>query len=211
MIPAGAAAVKARPSMTCAPALRIIVLCCGGALRCVLLRSCMTMKTVVDASGVMYPNPVVLVTAGHGRHANIITVAWAGTVCGQPWMVGIGVRPATYSHGLLMQHREFVVNVPTAGQLKAVELCGSLSGRDVNKWEAAGLHPDASESISTPGIAECPVSMECRLRHTLDLGLHTLFIGEVLRTRRDPAWKLVPPPLVYMEGRYHTTATMPPR
>lgn len=157
----------------------------------------------------MYPNPVVLVTVGTGARANIITVSWAGTVCGRPWMVAISLRPATHSHSLLMQHREFVVNVPTSNMLRAVELCGSMSGKDADKWKAAALTPDASETVGVPGIAECPVSMECRLRHTLDLGLHTLFIGEVLRLRRDPSWRLVPPPLAWMEGDYHITSPAP--
>jgi flavin reductase (DIM6/NTAB) family NADH-FMN oxidoreductase RutF len=152
----------------------------------------------------MYPNPVILVSCGQGQEASIITLAWAGTVCGDPWMVAIGVRPATHSHGLLMKYREFVVNVPTVQQMRAVEICGSRSGRDCDKWAEAGLHPDESQEIKTPGIAECPISMECRVRHTLGLGLHTLFVAEVVKTRRDPAWNYDPPVPVYVEGKYHT-------
>ncbi len=160
-------------------------------------------KTSIGPSGLMYPNPVVLVTSGHGVEANILTVSWAGTVCGEPWMVAISVRPATHSHSLLMKYREFVVNVPTVELMKAIDLCGSKSARECNKWTESGLHPDDSESIRTPGIVECPISMECRLRHTLDLGLHTLFVGEVLRTRRDPYWQFDPTVPVFVEGKYH--------
>lgn len=160
-------------------------------------------KVSVSPSGVMFPNPVILVSSGQGEEANIMTVAWAGTACGNPWMVSIAVRPATHSHGLLMRHREFVVNVPTVDMLKAVEICGTKSGRECNKWVEAGLKPEESQAIRTPGIAECPISMECRVRHTLDLGLHTLFVGEVVQMRRERGWLFVPPVPVYVEGKYY--------
>ena len=160
-------------------------------------------KESVGLSGMMFPNPVVLVSCGQGEEANIITVSWAGTACGDPWMVTVAVRSATHSHGLLMKYREFVANVPTVKIMKAVELCGSRSGRGCNKWQESGLHADESVAIRTPGIAECPVSMECRVRHILDLGLHTLFVGEVVGTRRDREWQMAPTVPVYVEGRYY--------
>jgi len=161
-------------------------------------------KMPVGLSGMMFPNPVVLLSVGHGDEANIITVSWAGTACGNPWMVTVSVRPATHSHGLIFKYREFVVNVPTLQIMKAVEICGSRSGRDVNKWKEANLHPDESISIRTPGIAECPISIECRVRHTLDLGLHTLFVGEVFGTRRDMDWVFDPTIPLYVEGKYYS-------
>ena len=160
-------------------------------------------KTSHDPSEGMYPNPVALVSCGTGEEANIITLAWVGTVCGRPKMLSISVRPATHSHGLLRRYGEFVLNVPTVDQVEAARICGSKSGRDCDKWTEAGLHPDPSETIETPGIAECPVSFECRVRHTLNLGLHTLFIGEVLKVRRNPQWHLDPPPLTFIHGEYY--------
>jgi flavin reductase (DIM6/NTAB) family NADH-FMN oxidoreductase RutF len=164
-------------------------------------------KNAVHHSGAMYPNPVILVTAGHDDEANIITLAWAGTLCGDPWMVGIGVRPGRHSHGLIHRYREFVVNVPTIELLSAVEICGSKSGASCDKWAEARLTREPSQVLKTPSIAQCPVSIECRLRHALDLGQHRLFVGQVVATRKDPAWGFSPPPLVYMEGRYWRVGT----
>jgi len=159
----------------------------------------------------MYPNPVVLVSCGKGAEANIITLAWAGTVCGGPPMISIAVRPATHSHGLLKKYGEFVVNFPTADLIDAVNICGTKSARDCNKWTEAGLHPDQSDVIETPGIAECPVSLECRVKHTLDIGSHTLFIGEVVRTRQDLTWKGKPAPITWIEGKYYALHEEPLR
>ena len=168
-------------------------------------------KALLDPRPHMFPNPVVLVTCGKGGETNIITLAWAGTVCGAPPMVSISVRPATHSHGLLRRHGEFVVNFPTVDQLGAVIICGLKSGRDCDKWAEAGLHPDPSDVIQTPGIAECPVSLECRVKHTLDLGQHTLFVGEVVRARRDLSWKGAPAPIAWVEGKYYGLSEEPLR
>jgi flavin reductase (DIM6/NTAB) family NADH-FMN oxidoreductase RutF len=87
--------------------------------------------------------------------------------------------------------------------MEAVHVCGKKSGRDINKWAETGLHPDASETIMTPGIAECPISLECRIRHILDLGLHTMFVAEVLRVRKDPDWQARALPPVFLENKYY--------
>ena len=166
-------------------------------------------KIVSDPREWMYPNPVVLVSCGLGEEANIVTLAWAGTVCSRPPMVSISLRPATHSHGLLRRNGEFALNVPTLDLMEAVHICGIRSGRDCNKWALTGLHPDRSEKIATPGIAECPISLECRIRHMLDLGLHTLFIGEVLCTRKDPDWKTRALPPVFLENKYYALKEAP--
>jgi flavin reductase (DIM6/NTAB) family NADH-FMN oxidoreductase RutF len=126
------------------------------------------------------PVPLVLVTCGHGEQANIITIAWTGIVCSNPPMMGIGVRPNRYSHGLIQETREFVINIPSEDLLEEVEICGFTSGRDADKFAAAGLTPAPGSAVLTPLIAECPINIECRLAHTLPLGSHDLFIGEAL-------------------------------
>jgi len=126
------------------------------------------------------PVPVVLVSCGHGEQANILTIAWTGILCSNPPQVGIGVRLDRYSHGLIQATGEFVVNVPGEGLLAEVEYCGFVSGRDAPKFAASGLTPAPGSAMQTPIIAECPINLECRLVHTLLLGSHDLFVGEVV-------------------------------
>ncbi len=126
------------------------------------------------------PVPVVLVSCGHGEQANVITIAWIGVLCSNPPQIGIGVRPDRHSHGLIQQTGEFVVNIPNEGLIDQVEYCGSVSGREVTKFAAQGLTPAAGSAVQTPVIAECPLNIECRLVHTLPLGSHDLFVGQVV-------------------------------
>jgi flavin reductase (DIM6/NTAB) family NADH-FMN oxidoreductase RutF len=126
------------------------------------------------------PVPVVLVSCGLGEHVNIITIAWTGTVCSNPPQVGISVRPSRYSHGLIQETGEFVVNVPDEGLLDEVEYCGFVSGQEVDKFTARNLTPAPGSAVKTPIIAECPINIECRVCHTLSLGTHDLFVGEVV-------------------------------
>jgi flavin reductase (DIM6/NTAB) family NADH-FMN oxidoreductase RutF len=142
------------------------------------------MKVVKPGSTVLYPVPVVLVSCGLER-PNIITLAWAGTVCSDPPAVGIGVRSERFSHGLIAEAGEFVVNLPRADQVAIVDYCGQVSGRDVDKWAACGLTPAPGSKVRTPLVTECPVSLECRVTHQLALGVHDLFIGEVLAVQVD--------------------------
>ncbi|MFX1512028.1 MAG: flavin reductase family protein [Promethearchaeota archaeon] len=160
-------------------------------------------KTVMRPREAMYPNPVVLVTCGKGDETNIITLAWVGTVCSQPKMISISVRPSRHSYHLLKANMEFVLNIPTLELLQAVKICGTKSGRDCNKWSETGLNADASIAVETPGIKECPVSLECQVKQTLDLGAHTMFLAEVLQVRMDENWKFKPSPLVYFSGDYY--------
>jgi flavin reductase (DIM6/NTAB) family NADH-FMN oxidoreductase RutF len=126
------------------------------------------------------PVPVVLVSCGHGEQANIITIAWTGILCSTPPHVGIGVRSDRYSYGLIQDTGEFVVNVPGQGLLDEVEYCGFVSGRDAAKFARRGLTPVPGSAVQTPIVAECPINLECKLAHTLPLGSHDLFVGEVV-------------------------------
>ena len=133
------------------------------------------------------PVPVVLVSCGHGEQANIITIAWTGILCSNPPQVGIGVRPDRHSHGLIQQTGEFVVNVPGERLLGEMEYCGFVSGRDEDKFATPGLSALPGSAIQTPIIAECPINLECRLAHTLPLGSHDLFVGEVVAVQVSEA------------------------
>lgn len=142
------------------------------------------MKVIKPGTTALYPVPSVLVSCGW-EQPNIITLAWVGTLCSDPPSIGIGVRPERFSHGLIAETGEFVVNLPSADQVGVVDYCGQVSGRSVDKWAACGLTPAPASKIRTPLIAECPVALECHVTHQLTLGVHDLFVGEVLAVQSD--------------------------
>lgn len=144
------------------------------------------MKVIKPGSTILYPVPAVLVSCGV-EQPNIITLAWVGTLCSDPPAVGIGVRPERFSHGLIVEAGEFVVNLPSAEQVDATDYCGHVSGREVDKWAACGLTPAPASKVRVPLIAECPVALECRVTQQLTLGSHDLFVGQVLAVQLDEA------------------------
>ncbi|MCI5620837.1 MAG: flavin reductase family protein [Lachnospiraceae bacterium] len=129
----------------------------------------------------LYPLPAVMVSCmRQGEQPNIITVAWAGTVCTNPPMLSISVRPERYSHGIIRETGEFVVNLVTKNLVQATDYCGVKSGRDVDKFQETNLTRQPSCHVSCPGIAESPVNIECRVRQVIPLGSHDLFLADVL-------------------------------
>jgi flavin reductase (DIM6/NTAB) family NADH-FMN oxidoreductase RutF len=134
----------------------------------------------------LFPCPVVLVTCVdlNGK-PNIITLAWAGTVCSDPPMVGLGIRPHRHSYKLIEESGEFVVNIPTTKILRETDFCGVVSGKDVDKFSETGLTPEPAEKVKPPLIRECPVNIECILKNKIPLGTHHLFIGEIVRVHVD--------------------------
>ena len=142
------------------------------------------MKVVKPGSTALYPVPAVMVSCGLEK-PNIITLAWVGTVCSAPPAVSIAVRPERFSHHLIVESGEFVVNLPRADQVTTVDYCGQASGRDVDKWLAYDLTLAPASKIRTPLVAECPIALECKVTHQLNLGVHDLFIGEVLAVQID--------------------------
>jgi flavin reductase (DIM6/NTAB) family NADH-FMN oxidoreductase RutF len=142
-------------------------------------------KTQVKRAFV-FPGPVTLVTvADAAGGANIVTLAWVGMACSDPVCVTIAVRPSRHSHGLLKASGEFCVNIPSEDMAAATDLCGVVSGRDTDKWAAAGFTSEPAEHVSAPRIAECRYSLECRVVHSVVLGAHELFVGEVLGAYAD--------------------------
>ena len=120
--------------------------------------------------------------------ANIITVAWAGTVCSDPPMVSISVRPGRWSHHIIKESGEFVVNLVTEELTKACDWCGVRSGRDYDKFRETGLTEYHSELMDTPAIAESPVNIYCRVKQVLPLGSHDMFLGEVTGVTVDETY-----------------------
>lgn len=127
------------------------------------------------------PVPVVLVSCGDiDGVKNIITIAWVGTVASDPAMVSISIRPERYSHGLIKSSGEFVINLPNRYLVRAVDLCGVISGKDHDKFKEAGLTPAPAQYLKAPIIDEAPLSLECQVTSVIPLGSHDLFLAKVL-------------------------------
>lgn len=144
-------------------------------------------KETWKPGNMLYPVPAVMVScADAAGNDNIITVAWAGTVCTNPAMLSISVRPERHSYGMICETGEFVVNLVGADLARACDWCGVKSGRDVDKWAECSLTPEPAETLEhAPAIAEAPVSIECKVRQILKLGSHHMFLAEVSAVRVD--------------------------
>lgn len=134
----------------------------------------------------LYPVPAVMVSCGRqGEKANIITVAWAGTICSDPVMVSVSIRPERYSYGIIKETGEFVVNLVNNRLVFAADYCGVKSGRDVDKFREMQLTPLPSRQIGAPGIAESPVCLECKVTQVIPLGTHDMFLAQVVGVTVD--------------------------
>lgn len=138
-------------------------------------------KQTWKPGNMLNPVPAVMVTvADKEKNANIITVAWTGTVCTNPPMVSISVRPERHSYHMIEETGEFVINLVTDELVKACDYCGVVSGKDVNKWEKMKLTPFAVANCNIPAIQESPVNIACKVVEKKELGSHTMFLAEVL-------------------------------
>lgn len=138
------------------------------------------------AGNMLYPLPAVMVSCQRpGEKPNIITVAWAGTICSSPAMVSISVRPNRYSYNIIKETGEFVINLTTEKLVRATDYCGVKSGKDVDKF--AEMHLTAGESVhvDAPFIEESPVNIECKVKQILELGTHHMFVAEVVGVNVD--------------------------
>lgn len=134
----------------------------------------------------IYPIPAVLVTCGDSpENWNMLTVAWTGTICSDPAMCYISVRPERASYPLIVKNMEFTINLTTPQMAEATDWAGVRSGRDYNKWKETQLTPLSGEKVSSPTILESPLSIECRVKQIIKLGTHDMFIADVLNVRAD--------------------------
>lgn len=132
------------------------------------------------AGNMLYPLPVVLISAADAKgEKNVFTVAWTGTVCSDPPMVSISVRPERYSYHMIKETGEFVINLTTEELVFATDYCGVVSGRDVDKFEKMRLTPVKAEIVKAPMIKESPVNIECIVKDIKELGSHDMFIAQV--------------------------------
>ena len=140
-------------------------------------------KRSIKPSTFLAPIPAALVTCqDKGGRPNIITIAWTGVVCSDPPMVSISLRPSRYSYGIIKESGEFVVNLPTVDIIRKADHCGITSGKDSDKFADTGLTPVSAEKVTPPLIEECSVSLECRLTEIVPLGVHDMFLGEIVAT-----------------------------
>ena len=160
----------------------------------------------------IYPLPAVMVSCGgEESEYNILTVSWVGTICSDPPMCYISVRPERHSHPILMKQMEFVINLTTKEMAYATDWCGVASGKNCHKFEKMKLTPGKASVINAPLIEESPLCIECRVKEVMALGTHDMFIAEVLNIRADN--KYIDPEtgkfdmkradlLVYVHGEY---------
>ena len=169
-------------------------------------------KQVWKPGNMVYPVPAVLVSAADGEgRTNLITVAWTGTICTNPPMAYISVRPERYSYDMIRSTGQFVINLTTEDMAYATDLCGVKSGRDTDKWKEAHLTPVPGKAVKAPLIKESPVSLECRVRQAMALGSHTMFVAEVVSVSVDEAYLDKnnrfhldkSSPICYSHGRYY--------
>ena len=160
----------------------------------------------------LYPVPAVMVTCKReGGQPNILTIAWAGTICSSPAMVSISVRPERYSYDIIKASGEFVINLVTEKLTFATDYCGVRSGRNVDKWKETGLTPVPAQTVKAPVIAESPVAIECRVTEVKELGSHHMFLAEVTGVSVDEQWLnergslelAKAEPIVYSHGGYY--------
>lgn len=134
----------------------------------------------------IYPLPAVLVSCGSSEEEyNVFTASWTGTICSDPAMCYVSIRPERYSHGIVMRHMEFTINLTTAQLARATDWCGVRSGRDYNKFQEMHLTPVKGVMVEAPYILEAPMSIECRVKEVVKLGTHDMFIAEVVNVIAD--------------------------
>lgn len=144
-------------------------------------------RQVWRPGNMLYPLPAVMVSAADkAGNANILTVAWTGTVCSDPAMLYISVRPERYTYHMIRETGEFVVNLTTERLAYATDWCGVRSGRDVDKWKEMALTKGAADQLAyAPVILESPVNIECRVTEVKELGSHHMFLAEVTAVQID--------------------------
>jgi flavin reductase (DIM6/NTAB) family NADH-FMN oxidoreductase RutF len=143
-------------------------------------------KVPLERAAFLAPAPVILLsTVGEDGAANVMTVAWAGVACQTPPIVSVAVRPERFSYEQIRAIGEFVLNIPPASLLRAVDFCGVVSGRNVDKFAETHLTPLPALKVRAPLIRECPVNLECVVRNSLVLGSHVLFLAEVVALHAD--------------------------
>ncbi len=168
-------------------------------------------KMLWKPGNMLYPLPVVMVSCREGNGTpNIITIAWAGTICSDPPMVSISVRKERHSYNMIKNSGEFVINLTTEDLVRQTDYCGVRSGRNEDKFATTGLTAVPATKVGAPLIAESPVNLECKVKEVKELGSHDMFIAEVVAVHADEAYMdeqgkfdlSKANPIVYSHGTY---------
>jgi len=143
-------------------------------------------KTEWKAGTMLYPLPVVLVSCGaDDSEFNLFTVSWTGTICSNPPMCYISVRPERHSYGIIKKNMAFVINLINKDLVFATDWCGVKSGREFNKFQETKLTPVMSKNVAAPYVNESPLSIECEVTQIIPLGSHDMFIAKVVAVQSD--------------------------
>lgn len=154
--------------------------------RFVLGKKIKTMKQSIGAKPLAFPTPTWVVgTYDMNGKPNAMTVAWGGICCSNPPCISVSLRKATYSYAGIIENKAFTISIPSEDFVRETDYFGIASGKDENKFEATCLTPVRSELVPAPYVGEFPVAVECKLLHTLEIGLHTLFVGEIVDIKVD--------------------------
>jgi flavin reductase (DIM6/NTAB) family NADH-FMN oxidoreductase RutF len=144
------------------------------------------MKKSIGPRTMAFPTPVWVVgTYDAAGKPNAMTAAWASICCSSPPCVGVSLRKATYTYGNIVQRQAFTISVPDEAHVREADYLGMATGKEVNKFAVARLTPVPGTHVDAPFVAEFPLVLECKVIHTLEIGLHTLFIGEILDVKAD--------------------------
>jgi len=143
------------------------------------------MKLEFKPSTALIPCPVVLLSVTGAEKPNIITLSWAANVCSKPPTIAVGIRPNRYSHKMVQEAGDFVLNIPSAKQIEATVFSGTKSGREFDKFAECGFTAVKSSEVTSPMIEECPINLECKTTQVVGLGSHDLFIAEVVAVHMD--------------------------
>ena len=174
-------------------------------------------KQTWKAGNMLYPLPAVMVSvADKEGNYNIITIGWAGTICTNPPMLSISVRPERYSYHMIEETGDFVVNLTTEDLAYATDYCGVKSGREVDKFKELHLTAEEADHVQSPLIKECPVNIECKVVKKEELGSHHMFIAEVKAVHVDEAYMdeknrfalEKTKPIVYVHGEYYSLGNL---
>ncbi len=144
------------------------------------------MKRSLGAKTLLYPTPVCVVgTYDRAGKPNVMTAAWAGICCSSPPCIAVSLRKATYTYGNIMERKAFTISLPSEEYVKQADYFGMVSGRDEDKLSKARLTAVKGDQVDAPFVKEFPLALECKLLHTVEIGLHTEFIGEILDVKAD--------------------------
>jgi len=144
------------------------------------------MKKSLGAKTIVYPTPVFVVgTYDKNGRANVMTASWGGLCCSTPPCIAVALRKVTYSYGNIVERKAFTINIPSEAYVKEADYFGLVSGKDTDKFAAARLTPVKSDLVDAPYVKEFPFVLECKLAHSLEIGIHTQFIGEIVDIKAE--------------------------